>query len=181
MTLPVRRIASLTASAALLAVLPLPLLFAAPASAHTSLTGSTPADGAEVAAPSQVTLTFNEALRSARIVIRPEKSEAEVQRGSARLDGEKVVQKIKGTLPDGKYSIGYRVISADGHPVTGVLSFTVTGTAPAGAAEPAATGKPTDTAVAAESEGGATRWLIVGAVLAAGAGIGLLFAMRRRR
>lgn len=187
MTLPARRIASLTAPAALLAVLPLLLLFfsAAPASAHTSLTGSTPADGAEVAAPSQVTLTFNEALRSARIVVRPEKSEVEVQKGSARLDGEKVVQKIKGTLPAGKYSIGYRVISADGHPVTGVLSFTVTGAAVGeDGPVPAETGiaAPTDSDdAAAESEGGTTRWLMVGAGLAAGVGIGLLFAMRRRR
>lgn len=177
MNFPVRRLGPLAASAALLS-----LLLSAPASAHTSLTGSDPADGAAVPAPSRVTLTFNEELRSARVVIRPEKSETEVQRGTAKLEGAEVVQRIKGTLPDGKYTIGYRVISADGHPVTGVLSFTVAGSAPAGAADPAASAKPADTAEAAdEAEGGATRWVMVGAGLAAGAGIGLMFAMRRRK
>ncbi|WP_157963663.1 copper resistance CopC family protein [Actinocorallia populi] len=181
MNLPVRRLGPLTALAALLL-----LLFAAPASAHTALTGSDPADGAEVAAPSQVTLTFNENVRSARIIVRPENSEAEVQRGAARLDGAKAVQRIKGTLPNGKYTIGYRVISADGHPVTGVLSFTVTGPPAEGGTEPTEAGSapaPAQSAPAepAEAEGGATRWIMVGAGLAAGAGLGLLFTMRRRR
>ncbi|MEO3783268.1 copper resistance CopC family protein [Actinocorallia sp. B10E7] len=177
MTSPARRIGPLTALATLLL-----LLLAAPARAHTALTGSTPADGAEIAAPSQVTLTFNEALRSAKVVIRPEKSEAEVQKGAADLDGEKVVQKIKGTLPAGKYTVGYRVISADGHPVTGVLSFTVTGEGGTGpAAEDPGTGQGAQSAEDAPAEGGATRWIMVGAGLAAGAGIGLMFTMRRRR
>ncbi len=180
MNSPVRRLGPLTALAALLM-----LLFAAPASAHTSLTGSDPADGAEVAAPAQVRLTFNENVRSARIVIRPENSEAEVQRGAAKLDGPEVVQPVKGTLPNGKYTIGYRVISADGHPVTGVLSFTVTGTPAADGTTPAAPGATApatgQSAEPAAEEGGATRWIMVGAGLAAGAGLGLLFTMRRRR
>jgi len=180
MNFPVRPLGALTALAAFL-MFPL----AAPASAHTALTGSDPADGAEVAAPSRVTLTFNEEVRSARVVIRPEQSETEVQRGAARLDGEKVVQRVKGVLPDGKYTIGYRVISADGHPVTGVLSFTVVGgdgAAPAGTAAPSSAAPPADAAVSEEeAEKGATRWIMVGAGLAAGAGIGLMFTMRRRK
>lgn len=178
MNSPVRRLGPLTALAALLL-----LFFAAPASAHTALTGSDPADGAEVAAPTRVTLTFNENVRSARIVIRPENSEAEVQRGAAELDGPKAVQAVKGTLPNGKYTVGYRVISADGHPVTGVLSFTVAGQDGASpeAAAPTATGAVPPAAEEPAAEGGATRWIMVGAGLAAGAGVGLLFTMRRRR
>jgi methionine-rich copper-binding protein CopC len=185
MTFPARRLGPLTALAALL-VFQL-LLAASPASAHTSLTGSDPADGAETAAPEKVTLTFSEPVRSARVVVRSEDSGAEVHRGAAKLDGARVVQRVKGGQPAGKYTIGYRVISADGHPVAGTLSFTVTGASAAptdGTAETGtpATARPTDTSETGETaEGGATRWIMVGAGLAAGAGIGMLFTMRRRK
>lgn len=180
MTFPARRLGPITALAAF------PILFlAAPASAHTALTGSDPDDGARIPAPARVTLTFNEAIRSARVVVRPEGAQAQVQKGSATVEGDAVVQKVKTGLPDGRYTIGYRVISADGHPVTGVLSFTVTGpgdgSSTSGAGPAQSSGATPSPQADASGGGGTTRWIMVGAGLAAGAGIGLLFTMRRRR
>ncbi|OZF42343.1 hypothetical protein CH293_26810 [Rhodococcus sp. 14-2470-1b] len=49
-------------------------------------------------------------------------------------------------LPNGEYTVGYRVTSADGHPITGSYGFSV---------DVAATATPQD-AAAQQSQGGAT-------------------------
>lgn len=154
---------------------------AAPAAAHTALSGSTPADGAEVDTVDEVVLTFNEQLRSGQLVVQDE-AEKNVHKGKVTVSGTEVKRKVRAELPAGKYTVGYRVISADGHPVTGSLTFTVTGLAAApSATDEAAAVTPSPSATAESTEGGGTRWLMVGVGLAAGAGAGLLISMRRRR
>ncbi|GAA3215343.1 copper resistance CopC family protein [Actinocorallia longicatena] len=166
-----------------LAVAFAPLLLAAPASAHTELTGSTPGNGATLAsAPARIALTFNENLRAGLVKIKIMGANDETwQRGKPAVQGNKVDQPVMPDLPNGAYTVGYRVVSEDGHPVTGTLEFTVnkTSTAPAGTADaPEASATPV---ASASSEGGAMRWLMVGAGIAAGIGIGIVFSMRRRR
>ncbi|GAB2860706.1 copper resistance protein CopC [Actinocorallia aurea] len=156
--------------------------FAAPASAHTALSGSSPADGAKVDSVTEVVLTFNEEVRSGQLVIQ-DQDEKPVHKGKVTISGTDVERKVREALPAGKYTVGYRVISADGHPVTGSLSFTVTGTAATAPASPGAV--PETASPSASPEGGSgsgtARWLMVGVGLAAGAGVGLLISMRRRR
>lgn len=107
-----------------------PLLAAAPAAAHAGLTGSTPEDGAVLAAPpAEVRLTFSEAVREPAYVVvtAPDGTRSP---GEAVVEGADAVQE----LPEGGaggWTIAYRVVSADGHPITGELSFTVEGGEPA--------------------------------------------------
>jgi methionine-rich copper-binding protein CopC len=112
------------------------LLGAAPAAAHAQLVGSDPEDGAGLTTPpEEVSLTFNETVQpefAALTVVGPDG--AEWQTGDVTADGPTVTVAVRPLGPAGRYEIGYRVISADGHPVTGSVGFTLTAPGP-GAAE----------------------------------------------
>ena len=112
------------------------LLTAGPASAHDVLTGSDPADGATVAtAPTQVSLTFDEAPQAqgaAVTIVGPDGAHHE--QGTPTLQGDVLTARV-GPLPQaGRYEIGYRVVSDDGHPVSGSVAFSLTTPSPAGGA-----------------------------------------------
>lgn len=135
-------------------VLPLVLVVligtAGPAVAHTSLVSTDPGDGATVqTAPEQVVLTFSENLR--------EPSEASVLvDGSAvdaavEVDGPRLVV-TPGEPTEGAHEVNYRVVSADGHPVTGTTSFTVEGAAEESSAPESSATEPTATTESPESE-----------------------------
>lgn len=176
MNLPARRLTVLLGFAATLFVLP-----ASPASAHTELTGSFPADKAKVAAPSAVSLAFNESIRPGLVTVNVADAGGEKwQAGKAKVDQGTVSQPMKPDMAPGKYTVSYRVVSEDGHPVSGSLTFTVTGDL---TVTSKVTATPTITLAAKQEEttGGGGRWLMVGAGLAAGAGVGLMIAMRKRR
>jgi len=162
-------------AAALVAVVTL-LLGASPALAHTRLVSSDPADGASLsAAPEAVSLTFSENIEAefATVgVVGPDGRNYQAGQLSA-ADG--VVRTAVSPLgPAGRYEIGYRVVSDDGHPVQGVVSFTLTTPGPAAAASPAAAPATTQVdpqAGAQRDGGGSAAWLwIVGGVVLVGAG-----------
>ena len=118
------------------------LLGTVPASAHDVLEGSDPADGTSVAtAPSRITLTFSEeptAGAATVTVVGPDGS-TRYEAGAAAVEGERVSVGVNPLGPAGRYEVGYRVVSSDGHPIAGALSFTLT--TPGSAAAPA-TGAP---------------------------------------
>jgi methionine-rich copper-binding protein CopC len=111
-------------TAAVLGLLTL-LLAAGPASAHAGLAGSNPEDGARLQTlPSSVTFTFSENVGNAFIAVTaPDGSAVEISAVSA------VDREISASLTDpdqkGVYSASYRIVSADGHPVAGTITFTV--------------------------------------------------------
>jgi copper transport protein len=115
---------------AVLAGVLLALLPAGPASAHTVLVGSDPADGSRLASsPASVTLRFNEQvgleLGYLRVV---DPSGRRVDSGPASHpggDGSKVSVALRPGLGDGSYLASYRVISADSHPVAGSIRYVV--------------------------------------------------------
>jgi methionine-rich copper-binding protein CopC len=156
------------------------LLGAAPALAHTRLQSSDPADGASLdAAPQRVSLTFNETMNrdfSTLTVIGPDGRN--YQTGDVAADGGTVSIEVLPLGPAGRYEIGYRVMSADGHPVTGSVSFTLTTPGPGAttaAPEPSAPATPATAAPpapAAPEDGGTPVWpWIVGAVVLVGGGV----------
>lgn len=113
-------------------------LQASPASAHSGMTGSDPADGSTVdVAPDRIVLSFNEApqtLGSEIVVLGPDGSV--VSQGVTTIADVDVTQTLATSRPAGTYVIQWRVTSADGHPLSGQLVFTATtGT---GEPEPAA-------------------------------------------
>lgn len=131
-------------------------LSATPASAHSSLIGSTPQDGAVLGeAPDEVVLEFDEEVQpdfSQVAVLDAEENHYED--GDPVSAGPTVTQAVT-DLPSGEYSISYRVGSADGHPVTGVITFTVDLPADAAAAgdEPATSKETADQPAGAETTG----------------------------
>ncbi len=102
------------------------VLPATPAVAHASLLHSTPAEGAVLAqAPGVVELVFGEP-----VALVPDGVQLYDNTGGHRtmpaeqLDATVIVS-LPSDLPEGGYTLGWRVVSDDSHPVSGVLSFTV--------------------------------------------------------
>lgn len=165
---------------------------AAPASAHDQLLASTPAaDTALATAPTEVSLQFSDSvLTIGAIVLLVDQDERDWIGGDPVLDGSTVTASVDGELPAGAYEVRWRVVSADGHPISGLIPFTVGDAAPAArpTAPAVATPEPSATpeagSSAPESSGGDMfRPLLIGvggAVVAV-----LLFwaitAWRRRR
>jgi methionine-rich copper-binding protein CopC len=105
------------------------LLSASPASAHSVLLSSTPArDSAITAAPSRVVLEFNEqpeARFTELAVIGPDGA-SHWEDGTPSIVDNTVSAPLRVLGPAGGYTIRYRVTSADGHPVSGAIPFTLT-------------------------------------------------------
>lgn len=104
---------------------------ASPASAHASLVSSQPRDGQVLdIAPASVVLRFDENMRRPAFVAVTAQDGRQVQSGQVQVLDDTVTEQIT-DAGAGRYLIAYRVVSADGHPVTAQFSFTVTGSAAA--------------------------------------------------
>jgi len=114
------------------------LATAATAGAHAELVSSSPADGAAIAVlPDVVELVFSENVGRPAEVVVVDPGGGTVPGDELQLVGDTVTVALRaGAARDGRYSIGYQVTSADGHPIAGEVSFTV-GDPGAGAAAPA--------------------------------------------
>lgn len=112
---------------------------AGPAAAHATLIGSDPADGASLtAAPTTVTLTFDDALAEFEPVVTVTGPDGnQYQSGPATVDGAKLTSAVAPLTAAGAYTIAYRVVSDDGHPVEGQLHFELAVPAPGTTAVPA--------------------------------------------
>jgi len=101
------------------------LALPSPALAHASLVGSTPTAGARLdELPAQVQLEFSEEVLEPAYVVLTGPDGASAAAGEPQVDGAMVVQATAGG-PDGGYTLAYRAVSRDGHPVTGQITFTV--------------------------------------------------------
>jgi methionine-rich copper-binding protein CopC len=170
------------------------------ASAHSGLESSNPADGSVVTeAPATITLTFNEGLLAdANSVSINAADGTNVVSANVQPNGRSVELPWPADLPAGDYQAAFRVVSADGHPVTGAISFTYapaeTASAPSASspavseaataessASPAVVEEQVTDTTEPESTGG-TPWLGLGIAVAIGLVlVGLFAAMRRRR
>lgn len=101
-------------------------LLAAPAAAHSQLTGSEPAAGSSVQAPAQVRLEFNEALITLGTQLSVTDSAGVVTELEARYPEPHIAAADLPRLPAGPTAVTWRVVSSDGHPIEGVLEFDVT-------------------------------------------------------
>lgn len=103
------------------------LLGAGQATAHSQLISTIPSDGALLNEPPQsVVLTFDEALI-------PKVDSISINDAAGNVVASPAVEPVGSTLtvpwpaglPDGVYQVAYRVVSGDGHPVIGAISFTI--------------------------------------------------------
>ena len=106
------------------------LCFVQGASAHAVLEESTPSRGARLqSAPDVVRFVFNEPVEASLGAVRVFDTEGEeVQEGGLLRPGDdpnSVGVRLAPDLPNGLYTATYRVVSADAHPVSGGVTFTV--------------------------------------------------------
>jgi methionine-rich copper-binding protein CopC len=145
---------------------------ATPASAHNNLVSSTPAENATVQdSPTRVELVFDKPVQKGKelntvSVTGPDQTGWKT--GSVDVSGNTVSASLDELGPAGQYQVEYRIVSADGHPVSGEVPFKLT-----------KAGNGTSIAVddTEDGGGGLPIWVwIVGAVVVLGAG--LTVAMR---
>ncbi|WIE63001.1 copper resistance protein CopC [Curtobacterium sp. MCLR17_032] len=177
------------------------LATAAPASAHSGLTGSTPAEGAVVTSDlRQVDLTFTEAPLAGldaglRIEVRDQAGQDE-STGDVTVAGTTMSKPVD--LSAGPHTVLWRYVSPDGHPIDGQVAFTVqaaeTPTASPtatpsrearGSSDPSVTSTPTPVAdvpdgTADDDSPGALPWVVGGVALVVVLGVVTVVASRRR-
>lgn len=113
---------------ALLAV----VVLAGPASAHTTLQKASPGIGSTVGPPNMITLTFADPVRFTRVLVW-DAAGRRYQSGASFAVDNTVTEKVASTLPNGVYTVVWRVVAPDGHPVEGTYQFTVAGSTAAAA------------------------------------------------
>lgn len=169
----------------LLLILGMLTFFAHPALAHVGLRESKPARDAVLdRPPERIELTFSGDLSADFSVIEVvDEAGARVDRGDAARDQQEARRVVASLEPlaAGHYTVTWRVLAPDGHPIRGTYSFAVrTGTEPAPPAEPV---QPLPSAT--EAPAAADRpsfpvlggyWLMAGGLLAL-AGLGLSQAL----
>ena len=110
------------------------VIFLAPSSAyaHTALVSSSPKNGAVLTkSPSTISLTFTEELLrlSGKNVSRLsliDSAKKQIALGKTTFNKATISAKLKTALIPGRYIVSYRVVSGDGHPVSGSFKFSVT-------------------------------------------------------
>jgi methionine-rich copper-binding protein CopC len=158
---------------------------AAPASAHEQLVDSYPRPDQRLEdAPRQVTLMFDQPTRGDLTTVRiVGPGNRVVSVGTAQTQGTVVGQQLRSGTGPGTYSIAFRTVSADGHPVQGALSFRVgcdgcadgpTGTATGAAAVTALSQDP-------DPQGGGPAPLQLGALALAVTGLAAAGGLARAR
>lgn len=178
--------------AAVLAAIAIAALPSLPsAQAHDQLIDSTPVEGSSLeTAPSEAVLRFSGNvldLGTELALVRDADQQVLDFPAPFALSPATVTQPLP-ALDAGAYTLNWRVVSEDGHPITGSVHFTVTGGADAGSAS-----EPVPTAVATAVETGepgtaptegqvpwATILFGIGGLAVAGAAVAL-FVVRMRR
>lgn len=139
--------AALAAFVALCLALSAGIALAPAAAAHAQLVSTSPEDGSTVATvPENVTLEFNEEITGELSQISVEDGRGERLRiTDFTTQGSRLTAPLPTDVTGNRVTVRYRVISADGHPISGEFGFTVVnppaGGAPSGseAASPSVT------------------------------------------
>ncbi|KUJ70236.1 hypothetical protein ACZ90_04865 [Streptomyces albus subsp. albus] len=105
-------------------------LGATPASAHAALTGTDPVEGSVLqTAPKRVTLTFSEGVLLSDDSVRVlDPHGRRVDTGDpGHVDGKSSTASVAlhAGLPDGTFTVAWKAVSADSHPVGGAFTFSI--------------------------------------------------------
>ena len=141
---------------------------------HVRLLSSMPGDGSRVEAATEVVLAFSEEVNPSFVMVTVTGPGGDEADGGPRVEGRTVTQPLAPDLAAGEHVTTFRVVSADGHPVTGSVTFTTTGgpaTSPTSTAPSESAGSPTasppDASTepdepASSQESSSTRWAVAG-------------------
>lgn len=162
--------------------------------AHDSVTGTSPADGSTVAAvPEKVEITLSNtpAVIGSQVQVL-DAAGTNWASGNVDVLDEVAAQALKPGAPAGKYTVKWRLVSSDSHPIEGEFSFTAT--AAGGGASSAATAGPIvgagpaasvsaipEAAPEAAADNSAVPWSIIGLVVVlVGVVVAMVVVARRR-
>ncbi|MEU0561431.1 copper resistance protein CopC [Dactylosporangium sp. NPDC006015] len=99
---------------------------AQPAHAHAHLTRSDPAEGAVLqTAPDRILFTFDEAVRGVPGGVQVFDAQGALVEARPAVKGTELEVGLPGRLGNGTTVITWRVVSEDGHPISGALTFSV--------------------------------------------------------
>ncbi|WP_324643975.1 copper resistance CopC family protein [Pseudarthrobacter sp. LT1] len=173
---------------------------AGPASAHDAAESTSPAQGAALAAPpAEVSVTFsNKPLGIGSSFSIKDAGGTEWADGSVQIVDNVATQKLRPGGPAGMYTVAWRVVSSDSHPIEGTFTFSAASGAPGavssgtptagsstaagavpgmGTAQPGVTEEPSEPAGAGEP----FQWsIVIFAVVAVGLLVALGVLARRR-
>jgi len=175
------------------------LAVAAPASAHDELVSSSPAFDEQLStAPEQVVLTFSDNLlelegNSGTAMTVTDESGTDWVGGDPVLNADTVTVPLKSGMPNGAYTVTWKVVSSDGHPTSGDYAFSLAAAdaAPSPTATTSESAAPVETTAPASSEATqapaeaeAAPWPLLiglGVVLLAAIIIVIVISARKRR
>ncbi len=147
--------------------------------AHNVLIDSDPAEGARLdVSPKEVRLSFDQPVRAeynAVTVVGPDRTFW--TDGAVRVVDNTVTAPVQQLGPAGSYTVGFWILSNDGHPVSGKVDFTLT--KPGGGTPAPAPAGTSDQVEPDESSGMPVwPWIVAAVVLV---GLGLVLALRLGR
>ncbi|WP_394940602.1 copper resistance protein CopC [Psychromicrobium sp. YIM B11713] len=169
----------------LLAALALSVLLpAAAASAHDVVESTSPANGSSVATmPQQISLSLNNtpAAIGSKIEVK-DASGTDWAQGEVSVLDKVASEQLKAGAPAGYYTVNWRLVSSDGHPIEGSFGFTVgeAASSPATLGTPGPVSTP-EAAQTSEAAGGFPWLLVTVAVVAVAILLVLIFFVRRLR
>ncbi|MCS3843262.1 copper resistance CopC family protein [Microbacterium sp. AK031] len=113
------------------------LAIAVPASAHDQLTSSTPSDGEALAtAPEEIAMTFSgdlivlDSSMAGAVVMVVDEAGRDWVSGEITVESNRVTAQLTPGMPVAGYQVRWQVVSEDGHPISGVIPFTIGDAAP---------------------------------------------------
>ncbi len=194
-----RTTGALTAALAFTAI-----LGTTPAQAHDALASTSPADGQTITTnPGKVSITLTNppttGVPGSNILTVTAPDGHVISNGEVTVDGA-TLSTAADVDHDGKHTVEWRAVSADGHPIEGMFSFTYTPEAAASAAPTAALPSATATAAtsaaaavepspaateaatdpAAQTEPASPAGWVIGGILVLAVLAGLVYFLRRR-
>lgn len=158
------------------------LLTSGPAAAHDQVTGSDPVDGATMAqVPEEVAVTFTgnpQGIGSEVQVI--DSDGTDWATGEVKIVDNQAIQPLKPGAPAGDYTVNWRVVSADAHPIEGSFTFTATGESAASAGPSQPIEEATPAPLENVSDGGFPWGITVMIVVLVGLVVAIAVTARRR-
>ncbi|SEN31806.1 copper resistance CopC family protein [Palleronia pelagia] len=95
------------------------------ASAHSKSSTFTPEDGATVTDVPEITMQFDDPMRVISVGLTRDGEDAALERETGTDPVTEFVARPAGDLAPGAYTVEWRGMSADGHPMQGSFSFTL--------------------------------------------------------
>lgn len=145
------------------------------ARAHSELISSSPAAESDLdLVPASIELVFNQKIQDQfayATLTGPDGTQ--ISRGEPSVQGERVLLPVQAGGGSGQYTVAYRVISEDGHPISGTYSFTVALPASPVAQKGTASAATATAAAAADTEESGSGSSLMLPIL--GGGVALLF------